>query len=159
MERQVSGQIVYWNDLFKESTLSLTLDPAVDRACLQDPLALLRIWSGRGLLSPWCSYCRKWMDSSHLPTLSHQKGLHYYPRGMPAEGNLNLDTLWRVAHSPLQWSFQAPSAALPLPPPDCRLVDFSTAVEQSAHDGALCSPWLDKQLKIADGDNPWLFLS
>jgi hypothetical protein len=58
------------------------------------------------------------MDSSHLPSLSHQKGLHYYPRGMPADANPSYDTSWRVAHSPLQWSFQAPSAALPLPPPD-----------------------------------------
>jgi hypothetical protein len=143
MERQANGQIVYWSDLFREFTVSLTLDPAADRACLQDPLALLRVWSGSGLLSPWCSYCRKWMDSSHFSTSSHQKGLHYYPRGMPTEGNANLDTMWRASHSPFQWTFQAPVAALPLPPPDRGLADFSTAAEQYAHDSVLRSPWLD----------------
>ncbi len=93
MERRSSGQAIYWNDSFKEVSLSLAVDPTADQACIADPFAVLRLWSGNGLLSPWCVYCQKWLGSSHLLSVSHGKGLQYYPSGLPPEAMPHLTSL------------------------------------------------------------------
>ena len=99
------------------------------------------------------------MDSSHLPSTSHAKGLQHYPLGLPLEAGAPPDLSWRAAANPLSWSCSLPSTVVPLPPPNRDPWAEASQAGWEAVARAAQGPWLDKQLKIAEGDNPWLGLS
>ena len=70
-----TGALTYYNAEYQERALFLQMDPNADELCAQDPLAVSRIWTPSGLLYPWCSYCRKWLDPEHRASIGHGKAL------------------------------------------------------------------------------------
>ena len=109
------GVITYYNAQFQGRAATLVMDPNADEDSIKDPFALSRLWQPSGMLFPWCSYCKKWLDPVHRASIAHVKALSWQlASGQPWAPSASS---WTWNSRDAAWSSHSWGASGSLPPP------------------------------------------